>query len=119
MKILSINLKNFRNYKNVNIKFDSIINVIYGNNAQGKTNLLEAIYYAAFGFTYRTRSEEELIKFGELDLIADINYSNKFYKNRIIVKKYIKNEKYKKEVTFNNNIIKAKEHYGLLNVVFF
>ena len=119
MKILSINLKNFRNYKNVNIKFDSIINVIYGNNAQGKTNLLEAIYYAAFGFTYRTRSEEELIKFGELDLIADINYSNKFYKNRIIVKKYIKNEKYKKEVTFNNNIIKNKEHYGLLNVVFF
>ena len=66
MKILSINLKNFRNYASLNVEFNSIINIIYGNNAQGKTNLLEAIYYMAFGFTYRTRSEEELIKFGEI-----------------------------------------------------
>lgn len=119
MKILSINLKNFRNYENINIEFNDSINVIYGNNAQGKTNLLESIYFTAFGFTYRTRNEEELIKFGTTDLITDINYSNKFYGNKIIVKKYLKNGKYKKEIMFNNNILKAKEHYGLLNVVLF
>ncbi|MDD4721417.1 MAG: DNA replication/repair protein RecF [Acidaminococcaceae bacterium] len=119
MKILSINLKNFRNYASLNVEFNSIINIIYGNNAQGKTNLLEAIYYMAFGFTYRTRSEEELIKFGATDFSTDINFSNKFYKNKIIIKKYLKNGKYKKELTFNNNVLKAKEHYGLLNVVLF
>ncbi len=119
MKILSINLKNFRNYANLNVEFNSIINIIYGNNAQGKTNLLEAIYYMAFGFTYRTRSEEELIKFGATDFSTDICFSNKFYKNKIIIKKYVKNGKYKKELTFNNNVLRAKEHYGLLNVVLF
>jgi DNA replication and repair protein RecF len=119
MKILSINLKNFRNYDSLSIKFDSIINIIYGDNAQGKTNLLESIYYTAFGFTYRTRSEEELIKFGKNDFFTDISFSNNFCKNRIIVKKYLKNEKLQKESTFNNNVLKAKDHYGLLNVVFF
>ena len=119
MKILSIKLKNFRNYDSLNIKFDSIINIIYGDNAQGKTNLLESIYYTAFGFTYRTRSEEELIKFGKNDFFTDISFSNNFCKNRIIVKKYLKNEKFQKEVTFNNNVLKNKDHYGLLNVVFF
>lgn len=119
MKILSIKLKNFRNYANLNVEFNSIINIIYGNNAQGKTNLLEAIYYMAFGFTYRTKSEEELIKFGATDFSTDINFSNKFYKNKIIIKKYMKNGKYKKELTFNNNVLRAKEHYGLLNVVLF
>ena len=73
MKILSIKLKNFRNYDSLNIKFDSIINIIYGDNAQGKTNLLESIYYTAFGFTYRTRSEEELIKFEKNDFFTDIS----------------------------------------------
>ena len=119
MKILSIKLKNFRNYDSLNIKFDSIINIIYGDNAQGKTNLLESIYYTAFGFTYRTRSEEELIKFEKNDFFTDISFSNNFCKNRIIVKKYLKNEKFQKEVTFNNNVLKNKDHYGLLNVVFF
>jgi len=119
MKILSIKLKNFRNYDSLNVKFDSIINIIYGDNAQGKTNLLESIYYTAFGFTYRTRSEEELIKFEKNDFFTDISFSNNFCKNRIIVKKYLKNEKFQKEVTFNNNVLKNKDHYGLLNVVFF
>jgi len=119
MKISSINLKNFRNYDSLNIKFDSIINVIYGDNAQGKTNLLESIYYTAFGFTYRTRSEEELVKFGKKDFFTDISFNNNFCKNRIIVKKYLKNEKFQKELIFNNNVLKAKEHYGLLNVVLF
>jgi DNA replication and repair protein RecF len=119
MKILSVNLKNFRNYENLHINFDSITNIIYGNNAQGKTNLLESIYYTAFGFTYRTRSEEELIKFGEKEFFTDISFNNSFCKNRIVVKKYLKNEKYQKELNFNNNILKPKEYYGLLNVVLF
>jgi DNA replication and repair protein RecF len=119
MKILSVNLKNFRNYENLHVNFDSITNIIYGNNAQGKTNLLESIYYTAFGFTYRTRSEEELIKFGEKEFFTDISFNNSFCKNRILVKKYLKNEKYQKELNFNNNILKPKEYYGLLNVVLF
>ena len=44
MYLKKLNLKNFRNYDNLDIKLNKNINIIYGNNAQGKTNLLESIY---------------------------------------------------------------------------
>ena len=44
MKIDSINLINFRNYESLNIKFSKFLNIIYGKNGMGKTNLIEAIY---------------------------------------------------------------------------
>ena len=46
MKVKSIRLKNYRNYDNAEIKFAETFNIIYGNNAQGKTNIIEAIFYA-------------------------------------------------------------------------
>ena len=65
MKINSIILENFRNYKNLELDFDESRNIIVGENAQGKTNLIEAIYLTAFARSFRTSNSADLISFGE------------------------------------------------------
>ena len=64
MKINSIILENFRNYKNLELDFDESRNIIVGENAQGKTNLIEAIYLTAFAKSFRTSNSADLISFG-------------------------------------------------------
>ena len=54
MFIDSLALKNFRNYENLDIRFSENINILYGDNAQGKTNILEAIYLAATTKSHRS-----------------------------------------------------------------
>ena len=65
MLITSLKIQNFRNYEELKIDFNKDINVIYGDNAQGKTNILEAIYLTAIGKSFRTNKDKELIKMGE------------------------------------------------------
>ncbi len=65
MKINSIILENFRNYRNLELDFDESRNIIVGENAQGKTNLIEAIYLTAFAKSFRTSNTADLISFGE------------------------------------------------------
>ncbi len=65
MKINSIILENFRNYKSLELDFDDSRNIIVGENAQGKTNLVEAIYLTAFARSFRTSNSSDLIMFGE------------------------------------------------------
>lgn len=65
MRIDSIKLKNFRNYSELVTEFDSKKNIIIGENAQGKTNLIEAIYLCAFARSFRTSNSTDLIKIGE------------------------------------------------------
>ena len=65
MKINNIILENFRNYKNLELDFDESRNIIVGENAQGKTNLVEAIYLTAFARSFRTNNSADLIRFGE------------------------------------------------------
>ncbi|HLQ96476.1 MAG TPA: DNA replication/repair protein RecF [Pseudogracilibacillus sp.] len=65
MYLKNIQIKNFRNYASEELTFDSNINVIIGENAQGKTNLLEAIYLLAFTKSYRTANDRELVKWEE------------------------------------------------------
>ena len=65
MKINSIILENFRNYRNLELDFDESRNIIVGENAQGKTNLIEAIYLTAFAKSFRTSNTSDLISFGE------------------------------------------------------
>ncbi len=74
MYISSITLKNFRNYENLSCSFDKDVNIIIGNNAQGKTNLIESIYMTAFSRSFRTRKDLETIRFGcdEADIISEI-----------------------------------------------
>ena len=64
MRILELKLTGFRNYEGLRCAFDPGVNLIVGENAQGKTNLLEAICYLSRGTAFRTRKEAELIRFG-------------------------------------------------------
>ena len=61
MFIKNIKIENFRNYENQLIEFNKNINIIYGNNAQGKTNILEAIFFSALGKSFRTSKEKQVI----------------------------------------------------------
>lgn len=74
MRIDKLTLENFRNYHSQTLTFHPACNVIYGDNAQGKTNLLEGIFYLSTGHGFRTRREAELLQFGAefADLEAEI-----------------------------------------------
>ena len=63
MQLNKLELRNFRNYEHVNIEFDPGVNLIVGNNAQGKTNLLEAISYLGSGKSFRAQKSTEMVNF--------------------------------------------------------
>ena len=63
MRIKNIELKNYRNYDNLNINFNDNLNIIIGDNAQGKTNLLESIYVLAVTKSFLSNNDKSIIKF--------------------------------------------------------
>ncbi len=65
MKLDKINLEGFRNYTELELEFDPGVNLIVGDNAQGKTNLLESIIYLGSGKSFRTQKNSELVGFGK------------------------------------------------------
>lgn len=73
MFLKSIELKNFRNYKNLKLNFNKTTNLILGNNAQGKTNLLESIYYTSMGRSFKPVKDRDVIKFDEETSIIKAN----------------------------------------------
>ena len=74
MFIKSLKLKNYRNYKNLDISFNENVNLLLGNNGQGKTNLLESLYLSSIGKSFRTNKESELLYFGEEKADVHIDY---------------------------------------------
>lgn len=116
MRIDSLSLENFRNYENENIDFFDGINVIAGANAQGKTNLLESIFYLSCGHGIRTRSDRELISF-EKDwgkVRGNILSGDRSRKIEINV-----SERAKKQITVNGVKTPAGELSESLRVVLF
>ena len=102
MYIQKIVLENFRNYEKQEIEFDKNINIIYGDNAQGKTNILEAIFLCSLGKSFRTNKEKELINkykdFSKVEMISkkegrqikinfEIKEKKKFFINGVLTKK--------------------------------
>ena len=102
MFIEKIKLENFRNYEKEEIEFDKNINIIYGDNAQGKTNILEAIFLCSLGKSFRTNRDSEMINkennYSKVEMIsskedrkvkinAQIDDKKKFYINDILSKK--------------------------------
>ena len=115
MYINEIKLKNFRNYNNQEIKFKSGINLFYGNNAQGKTNIIESIFLCIMGKSFRARRDKELIKFEENNSSIEIKYNKKDREGNI---KYIIGEE--KNIFINNiQIKKMSEILGNINIVLF
>ena len=78
-----IEFLNFRNIENETIEFENGVNVIHGENAQGKTNILEGIYLFARGKSFRAFKERELIRFGGDNAIAKLTYEKKDGENEL------------------------------------
>ena len=76
MKINSIDIEGFRNIEKLNLEFDDV-NIIYGENAQGKTNLIEAIYLFTGSKSFRGVKDKELVKFENEFASLKINFENK------------------------------------------
>ncbi len=117
MIVKNLKLSNFRNYTSDNLEFDEKLNIIYGNNAQGKTNILEAIYMFSLGKSNRSAKDTDLIKFGEETSQIDMDFISKTR----LCSGSIKIEKGKrKKISINDiPIRKNSELVGNLNVVFF
>ena len=64
MNLNNLKLRDFRNYEELDLDFDPGVNLIVGNNAQGKTNLLEAIGYVGSGKSFRAQKTTEMVRFG-------------------------------------------------------
>lgn len=117
MKVKSLSVSNFRNYDKEAVAFCEDTNVIYGNNAQGKTNLLEAVYLFSHGKSHRTKSDTELIKFGADFARLDIEFSDKDRDYRAVMQLLANG---RKSVKINNvPITKLSMLMRYLNVVMF
>ena len=102
MNITKIKLKNFRNYEDQEIELEKKINIFYGDNAQGKTNIIESIFLCSIGKSFRARKDNELIQFNkdfassyiefeksdrEGNIKIDISQKKSIYLNGIKIKK--------------------------------
>lgn len=117
MYIEKLSLQNFRNYKSETIEFSPETNIIYGNNAQGKTNILEAVCMFSRGKSYRAKTDKELVRFGcdFASLSAEFSDNNRSYIAKIQI---LKNGR--KAVNINHvNITKLSQLMNYLNVVMF
>ena len=117
MYIKKINLKNFRNYEGAELEFSPLTNIIYGNNAQGKTNILEAVYLFAQGRSHRAKTDKELVRFGTdfAGLAIEFEDRNRKYIGKMQI---LKNGR--KAVNINHvNILKLSQLMNYLNVVMF
>lgn len=118
MRIKRLKVENFRNLEKLDIEFSDGVNIIYGNNAQGKTNIIEAIYIFSFGKSFRANKDIELLKFDKEYFLSNIEIMKKdrelemdFGFDKISNKKMIK----------VNGVIQKKisDIIGKLNVVVF
>ena len=119
MKITKLQLVNFRNYDRCTVNFDKMVTVFYGNNGQGKTNILESIFYSAFGFSHRTNKEDEMVKFSSEGMAVLLDFEKEDGPHSIRMKRYLEQGKYHKEIKIDGNKTTAKNHYSFLNAVIF
>lgn len=117
MVIESLDLKNYRNYEYLNMIFDNKINIIYGDNAQGKTNILESIYVCATSKSHRGNKDKEIIRFDNEE--AHIKLHVKKHEMNYRIDMHLKKNKPKGIAVNGIPIKKAVELFGILNIVFF
>lgn len=117
MKVKKVELHSYRNYSHLSLEFSSNLNVIVGNNAQGKTNLLEAIYFCSVGKSFRVSKEKEVISWKEKSAKIKLDVEKKHGKNQIEI---LFSNVDKKTIKINHiPIKKIGELIGELCAVFF
>jgi DNA replication and repair protein RecF len=117
MFIKNLSLLNFRNYNDLNIELTNGVNIFIGDNAQGKTNVLESIYYCSLGKSHRTSKDKELINWNKEDAYIKIFVGKARLDKRIEIKIF---KDGKKGIKINSiKINKISELIGVFNVVIF
>ena len=117
MIIKSLKLDHFRNYDSLNIDFMDGTTILYGDNAQGKTNILEAIYVAATSKSHKGSKDKEMIQFNQDE--AHINIQIEKNELDYVVDMHLKKNKLKGIAINKIPIKKASELFGILNVILF
>jgi DNA replication and repair protein RecF len=117
MIVQSLELKNYRNYQDIKMDFHPGTNLLYGDNAQGKTNALESIYLCATSKSHKGAKDKEIIRFGEEEAHIKLMVEKRGVPNRIDI--HLKKNKTKGVAVNGSPIRKVTELFGILNVVFF
>ena len=117
MRIKSLELLNYRNYETLQMDFSEGTNILYGNNAQGKTNILESIYVCATTKSHRGSRDKEMIRFEQEDAHIRMFVEKNNIEHKIDI--HLKKNKTKGAAIDGLPIKKSSELMGLVNVVFF
>lgn len=117
MIIKSIELSNFRNYDHLDISFDEGTNILYGNNAQGKTNILESAYISGTTKSHKGSKDKEMIHFGENESHIKTVVAKQEKEYQIDI--HLKKNKAKGIAINKMPIKKASDLFGILNIIFF
>ena len=117
MIIRSIEIENYRNYDKQKIIFDDKTNIIYGDNAQGKTNILEAVFISGTTKSHKGSKDGEIVKLGKEDAFVRAVYEKNGVEQKVNMQL---RSKRKKSISVNGQPLKrAAELMGLVNIVFF
>ena len=117
MVIKSLKLKNYRNYDLLDLTFDSKTNILYGDNAQGKTNILEAMYLTGTTKSHRGTKDRDLIKFGEEESHLETIVSK--HGTDFQIDMHLKKNSPKGIAVNKIPIRRASELFGIIHFVFF
>lgn len=117
MYVKSLELSNYRNYENLAIQFAKGSNLFYGDNAQGKTNILESIYLSGTTKSHRGSKDKELIRFGEEEAHIRLILNKRDVDHRIDL--HLKKRKTKGIAIDGMPIRKSSDLLGMLNIIFF
>ena len=117
MIIKSLELLDYRNYKTLQMEFSEGTNILYGNNAQGKTNILESIYVCATTKSHRGSRDKDLIRFEQDDAHIRMYVEKRGIEHKIDI--HLKKNKTKGVAIDGIPIKKSSELMGMVNVVFF
>ena len=117
MYIESVQLKNFRNYQSLELEFDQGTNILFGDNAQGKTNVLEAVYLCGTTKSHKGSKDREMIHFDEEESHIRMIVKKEHISYKIDM--HLKKNKAKGIAINGIPIKKARELFGIVNFVFF
>lgn len=112
----SVELKNYRNYDLLKLKFTPTINIIVGKNGQGKTNILESLYYTGYLKSHRVSDDTILIKNNK----KNFKILSKIQKNEFLDEIKIENTEYSRKIYLNSDeVTKKSEYLELINIILF
>ena len=117
MYINSLELNHYRNYNDLSITFDEGITILYGDNAQGKTNILEAIYISGTTKSHRGSKDRDIIQFGEEESHIRLHLTKNDVGHRIDM--HLRKNKNKGVAVDGQSIKKSGELFGIIHMIFF